>query len=404
MMISICLYFKVHQPYMLNHFRSADIGRMRAYEDHQGDMVNINQAADACYLPANSLMLSLIEKYQGRFRVSFCISGTMMELLNRYRPDVMSSFEKLSATNCVEFLGETYYNSLSWLYSKQEFKRQVEKHRQSVLHYFNCIPSIFRNTDLIYNNDLGLLLREMGFGGVLCEGVKGILEGRSNNLVYTVPGATRMGLLLRHARLSDDIAFRFEDKTWDQFPLTGEKFASWIRDLPQTDQVVNLFMDYETLGIHKKVESGIFDFLASFPQELLKRPELVFDTPSEVFRKYNPSGEYAVSNTISWDAHPGENNIVWNSNVMQHKMLKKISSMEKVVISSGDKAVLDRWGRLQAADYFFGMVDGFHPDSCAAGSRSRRSFKENYESYSNIVTDFELAIIRMSMKRITGKT
>jgi alpha-amylase len=247
---------KVHQPYRLKRFMGSDIGACHTYEDAEAGITHINELADKTCLPANEILGRQIRTHRGRFKVSFSISGTALELFARYRPDVIESFRELVGTGCVEFLAETFYHSLSSLYSAVEFQRQVQQHSTLVHDLFGLRPVVFRNTDLIHNNRIAALVSRLGLQGILCDGIHSILKGRDANRLYTVPGDTGLVLFLRNATLSDDIAFRFGDPLWTEHPLTAGKFATWLHRHPPRTEVVNLFLDYETFGTHKPGGSG----------------------------------------------------------------------------------------------------------------------------------------------------
>jgi alpha-amylase len=399
-MTSVCLYFKVHQPYRLKNYKPEDITVNSCYEDPAADAENIDRMADESYLPANEIISQQINEQNGKFRISFSVSGTILELFMRHRPDVIKSFKKLAATGCVEFLSETYYHSLSSFHSSNEFQRQVSKHAELITRLFGKEPVVFRNTELIHNNKIAQIIANMGLKGILCEGVERILKGRSVNQVYTSPGLESyredFSLLLRNAALSDDIAFRFNDTTWSEHPLTADKFAEWLSSHPANDKVINLFMDYETFGIHKKNDTGIFDFLKSLPSEVLKNDGLKFATPSEVINEQFPKDVYDVPETISWE-DKSEASCVWCENVMQNNTLKKIYSIGKLVQQSDCEKSVDLWGRLQAADYFYYMSE-----KKAEASKYLNPFttpREAFQNYTNLVTDFEISLIRKGIEK-----
>lgn len=392
-MTSVCIYLKVHQPYRLKKYASKDIDVNHCYEDAAADKAAIDFAADACYLPGNEILYRSLKLHKGKFRISFSISGTVLGLLQLYRPDVIDSFKRLMNTGFVEILAETYYHSLSFLHSKREFQRQVEKHSAMVKEIFNAEPAVFRNTELIYNNELARFISSLGYKGLLCEGVERILQGRSVNQLYAAPDNGDFGLLLRNTALSDDIAFRFDDANWSEHPLTAEKFAYWLHAYPENTDVINLFMDYETYGIHKKSESGIFDFLEALPAAILINKNFQFSTPSEVLQKYYPRDIYNANKTISWE-NRSDANCIWCENVMQNNTLKKIYNIENMVINSNCSKSIDIWGRLQAADHFYYMREETaysdnnkyqNPFSCA---------KEAFQNYNNILIDFEISLIK----------
>lgn len=399
-MTSVCLYFKVHQPYKLKRYGSQDVGVVHCYTDEQATRASIDMAADQCYLPANDIIYQSILANQNSFRVSFSISGITLELLQRYRPDVISSFRRLVATGCVEILGETYYHSLAFLHSADEFNRQVSKHADTIRELFGKRPAVFRNTELIYNDSLAAQVAPMGFTGVLCEGTESVLKGRSPNHVYTAAADTPVSLLLRNARLSDDIAFRFGDTNWSEHPLTAGKFSEWLHSHPQNTEVINLFMDYETFGVHKKRDSGIFDFLEALPGEVLRDAGFLFSLPSAVIQFSTPADTYQVTKTISWE-DKGDDSCVWSENMVQNNMLKKIYSLEKMVKGSSCEKSLAKWGRLQSADHFYYMT--------TKNAKYRNPFSsvgEASASYTNILADFEISLIRKNLekKKYKGST
>lgn len=387
-MVAVCLYFKVHQPFRLKKYDAKEIDVCHSYSDIESDRQSINYVADNSYLPANRIIQELVKTSAGKFRVSFSISGTTLELLQTYRPDVIDSFRQLIATGAAEMLAETYYHSLSSLHSSIEFTRQVEKHGALVRELFGIKPEVFRNTELIYNNQLGAQVAAMGYKGILCEGVERILQGRSPNRLYQSAQEQAIPLLLRNARLSDDIAFRFDDQQWVEHPLTAGKFAEWLHTHPGGTQVINLFMDYETFGIHKKTESGIFDFLQALPGEITKNEAFEFALPSEIIKAHEPADTYDVAQTISWEDR-AEASCVWSENVRQHNTLKKIYSLEQLVMSSNCICAMGNWGRLQSADHFYYMSHDngkyINPFSNAA---------EAFHNYNNIVMDFEISLIK----------
>jgi len=401
-MQSLCLYFKIHQPFQLKQYHAKDIDVLHSYENPEADIAVINKLADECYLPANEIILSNIFESKGKFKISYSISGTVLELLSLHRPDVIDSFKKIIATGCADILSETYYNSLSYLYSKNEFQRQVQKHQAFINELFGLNPSVFRNTDLIYENKLAQYLSGLGLQGILCEGASEILKGRSPNNVYSIPDNEKMKLLLRNYALSDDIAFRFDDAKWNEHPLTADKFASWIHNHPEGTDSINLFMDYETFGIHKKKETGIFDFLKALPGEILKNPATQFSLPSAVIATTNAKDIFDVPKAISWENNSGRLN-PWSGNVMQNNTLKKINSLENIVMKSMNKTAIEMWGKLQASDYFHFMANKEAKGENYKYINPFDSAKEICQYYTNIVFDFEINLIKQEINRLKKK-
>jgi len=361
-MTSICFYFQVHQPFRIRNYSFFDIGWNHDYFDDPKNREILNKVADKCYLRTNQKMLELIERHKGRFRISYSISGTAIEQFEKYRPDVLQSFINLANTGCVEFLAETYYHSLSFVHSKQEFKRQVDKHTGLIKKYFNQTPSTFRNTELIYNNELAAFIEGLGFKGILCEGVDRLLAGRSPNFLYRpVIGSPEVKLLLKNHLLSDDIAFRFSDRGWAQFPLTADKFANWVYQVAGHGETINLFMDYETFGEHQWESTGIFDFLDQMPGQILNHPDFNFKTPSEVVEAYPTRGIYDAHDFISW-ADTERDLSAWLSNSMQREAFRQVYSLEEKIKACSDKELLCDWEKMQTSDHYYYMCTKFWND------------------------------------------
>jgi alpha-amylase len=361
-MVAISFYFQVHQPFRLRSgFDYFAIGTDAPHEDEATNREILRKVADRCYLPANALLLELIEKHQGRFRVAFSISGVALEQFERYDPRVIESFRALVQTGAVELLSETYYHSLAFLFSETEFQRQVRLHRKKVQELFGVTPTAFRNTELIYDNHLAQLVEGMGFEAVLAEGADRVLEWRSPNFVYRPAGTQSVALLLKNYRLSDDIAFRFSDRGWSEWPLTADKFVDWTRQIEGAGEVVNLFMDYETFGEHQWECSGIFEFLRHLPDAVLRHPDASFLTPTEVARRYRPIAELDVPNPVSW-ADSERDTSAWLGNPMQDAAAELTYSLEKEVLATRDEGLIHAWRKLQTSDHFYYMCTKFWAD------------------------------------------
>lgn len=391
-MPSICFYFQVHQPYRIKQYTFFDIGNDHVYENDKQNKEIMNKVSDKCYLKTNKKMLELILRHEGKFKISYSISGTALEQFEKYRPDVLQSFIELSNTGCVEFLAETYAHSLSFLYSRKEFKRQVQKHTELIRKYFHQTPKVFRNTELIYSNELASAIEVMGYKGILCEGVDRLLGNRTPNHVYNPKGSENIKLLLKNYRLSDDIAFRFSDKGWKEFPLTADKFKTWAHAIAGNGETVNLFMDYETFGEHQWESTGIFNFLDQLPTEILQHPDFDFKTPSEVIETYEARDTYDAPDYISW-ADTERDLSAWMSNSMQQESLKRIYSIEKDILASEDPGLLKTWERLQTSDHFYYMCTKFWNDGDVHKYFS--PFDSPYDAYlhfMNIFSDLESSL------------
>ncbi|MDE5732629.1 MAG: glycoside hydrolase family 57 protein [Bacteroidales bacterium] len=389
---SICLYFQVHQPNRLRLYRFFDIGKDSHYYDDFANRTILRRVAQRCYLPMNALLLELIEANKGAFKVAFSISGSVLEQFDRYAPEVIDSFRKLADTGCVEFLSETYYHSLASLSSESEFKHQVLKHKAAIEHYFGVTPKAFRNTELIYSDAIGEMVYEMGFKTMLTEGAKHVLGWKSPNYVYSCAMAPGLKLLLKNSSLSDDIAFRFSDRTWADWPLTGEKYLAWLKASAQNDEIVNLFMDYETFGEHQKAQSGIFDFMKFLPEVILKDGEFEFVTPSQASKKHRPVGELDVPDPISW-ADEERDVTAWLGNELQNDAFGKINEQVEKLALLNDEALWSDFGHLQESDHFYYMCTKFFSDG--AVHKYFNPYDTPYEAfinYMNVVSDFILRV------------
>ncbi len=380
-MASVCFYFQVHQPIRLRRYTVFD--KDAKYFDSKKNGEICRKVANKCYLPTNRLILELINRYDGRFKVAYSITGTLLEQLNHYAPEVISTFDALARSGCVEFLSETYYHSLSFLYSREEFIEQVRKHNSTIESFFGQKPRIFRNTELIYNNDLAGFIESMGeFDGIISEGADHILGYRSPNYVYQPKNCSKLKLLLKNYTLSDDIAFRFSNRGWNQWPLTADKFARWVGDVNGNGYVVNLFMDYETFGEHQWKDTGIFDFMRHLPGEIFKHPDNNFMTPSEVIKTYQPVGIIDVPYLISW-ADTERDLSAWLGNAMQSSALHEIYRIEKSIKKTGDEKLIADWRRLQTSDHFYYMCTKYFADGDV--HKYFNPYDSPYDSYINFM-------------------
>lgn len=401
-MSSICFYFQVHQPLRIKKYRYFDIGKDKKYFNDKSDTDLNNEkilkkVAGKSYLPTNKVLLELLEKHP-EFKISFSLSGLAIEQFEKYSPETLESFQKLVDTKRVELLSETYYHSLSFLYSKDEFKSQVELHDKKLKDVFGVKkPKVFRNTELIYNNELAMEVEKIGYTGILAEGADHILGWRSPNFVYKPVGTKKIKLLLKNYKLSDDIAFRFSQKSWKEFPLTSEKFAQWVNAINGNGQVVNLFMDYETFGEHQWEDTGIFDFLRALPGELLKHPDNDFVTPSEAVECYEPLGEIDMHSFVSW-ADVERDLSAWLSNSMQHDAMKKLYDLKDKVYESKNNKLIRDWQRLTTSDHFYYMcVKWFNDGDVHAYFNPYDSPYDAFRYYMNVLTDLE---IRLNSKNV----
>jgi len=396
-MPSICFYFQVHQPLRIKKYRYFDIGKKGPYFDDNSDSNLNNQkilqkVAQKSYLPANRLLFELIKEYP-KFKVSFSLSGLAIEQFEKYSPETLESFQKLVDTKRVELLSETYYHSLSFIYSKDEFKSQIDLHAEKLKNVFGIKrPAVFRNTELIYNNDLAKYIEGLGYKGILAEGADHVLGWRSPNFVYRPVNTKKIKLLLKNYKLSDDIAFRFSERSWCEYPLTAEKFAAWVNAINGNGQIVNLFMDYETFGEHQWEDTGIFNFLRALPREILKHPDNDFTTPFEAIKKYEAVGEIDVPYYISW-ADVERDLSAWIGNSMQADALSKLYEIKDKVYKSKNNEIKKDWQRLTTSDHFYYMcVKWFQDGDVHAYFNPYDSPYDAFRYYMNVLADLELRL------------
>ena len=387
---SICLYFQVHQPNRLRQYRFFDIGKNSHYYDDFTNRTILRRIAQKCYLPMNELLLQQIEEQKGAFKVAFSITGTALEQFDRYCPEVLDSFKKLAATGCVEFLSETYYHSLSSLASESEFKHQVAKHNEAIEKYFGVTPTTFRNTELIYSDSIANMVGDLGFKTILTEGAKHVLGWQSPNYLYKATTKKNQKLLLRNSGLSDDIAFRFSNKGWENWPLTTDKFVSWLKS--GDGEIVNLFMDYETFGEHQAASTGIFDFMKYLPAAVLADGEFEFVTPARAARKHKPVAPLCIPDAISW-ADEERDTSAWLGNELQNEAFNKLYSLSEKLAILNDAELWSDFGHLQESDHFYYMCTKYFSDG--AVHKYFNPYDTPFEAfinYMNVLSDFMLRV------------
>ncbi len=377
-MASVCFYFQVHQPYRLRRYSIFD--QDSNYFDDAKNAEICHKVANKCYIPANQCIYDLIKLHEGRFRVSYALTGVVMDQFATWCPQVIDSFKRLADTGCVEFLAETYYHSLSFLYSRTEFQEQVRLQQEKIKSLFGQTSRVFRNTELIYNNEIAAAVAGMGYKAIIAEGADHLLGYRSPNFVYSAPNSS-IRVLLKNYRLSDDIAFRFSNRGWAEWPLTADKFAKWVNQVNGCGYTVNLFMDYETLGEHQWAETGIFDFLYHLPGEVMRiNLDNNFKTPSEVIDSYEPVGEFNAPHLISW-ADTERDLSAWLGNAMQSNALQECYNLEAAVKAKGDEALLNDWRRAQTSDHFYYMCTKYFADGDV--HKYFNPYESPYDSYIN---------------------
>lgn len=404
-MPSVCFYFKVHQPWRLKNHNSLGSSEsdppdlMSHYFEKDGkDKRVFERVAKKCYYPASDLLLEAIDEFNNQdkeFKVAFSLTGTFIEQCREFDPEVLERFKDLVDTGRVEVLGETYYHSLASLFENfDEFREQVKLHRSLVQEEFGVKPTTFSNTEALYNNRIAEEVEAMGFEGIITEGADRVLGWRSPNYLYQPPEAVgSLPLITKNYRLSDDIAFRFSADWWDKWPLTADKYASWLA--ANEGDVINLSMDYETFGEHHWADSGIFSFLRHLPREVLKRENLDFKTPSEVVEKYDPKDEIDVFEygSISW-ADMERDETAWLGNWMQKFLFNEIKRLGPLVKRTGNGDLLGVWRNLQTSDHLYYLSTKGHGDGDVHSYFS--SFNDEYEafrSFLEVLQDFKNRVL-----------
>jgi alpha-amylase len=382
----------VHQPFRHRRYRFFDIGNDHYYYDDYANETIMRKIADKSYLPTNKLLLKLLKNLNGKFKVAFSITGVALEQFELYAPEVIDSFRDLAKTGHVEFLSETYSHSLSSLKNKAIFEEQVKLHDQKIIDLFGQKPKVFRNTEMIYSDDIGAQIYQMGYKGILTEGARHILGWKSPNFLYVNAHNPRLKVLMRNFKLSDDISFRFSNTNWSQYPLTAEKFIGWLKKLDPKEEVVNLFLSYDSFGNRQPKESGIFNFLEHFVQQVLKEQFLKFSTPSEMIEQLQPVSVVSVPHPISW-ADEERDLTAWLGNEMQKEAFEKLYSVSQRMAVCTNSELQKDWNYLQVSDHFYYMSTKFF--SSGESHSYVNPFDSPYEAfinYMNVLSDFKMRL------------
>lgn len=395
---AIVLYLHVHQPFRVRHYTIFDSGKKHDYFNApDGDKTNneriIHKVANKSYLPTNEKLYVLLDTYP-EFKLSLSITGTILDQLERWSPETLQSFQKLVSTGRVEIVAETYHHSLAFFYSRAEFEMQVAMHRQKIEQLFGQTPKVFRNTELSYNNDLAYWADKAGYKGILAEGWDPVLGWRSPNYVYRPTYTDQIRLLMKNYRLSDDIAFRFGDREWSEWPLTADKFTRWLNETGDATNF-NLFMDYETFGEHQWDDTGIFDFLHHLPEQWLKSPEHSFMTVSEAIDHFHPVDHIDVPNTTTW-ADTERDLSAWVGNSMQQQAIEALYSLQDMIIKSSDLDLIEDWRKLQTSDHFYYMCTKWFNDGDIHAYFS--PYDTPYEAYMNFMNAWHDLKFRLTQK------
>lgn len=391
-MKTVCLFFQIHQPFRHKRYRFFDIGNEHYYYDDFTNESIMHKIALNSYLPANKLLLKLASQLGNNFKIAFSITGLALEQFQLYSPEVIESFQKLVKTGCVEFLSETYSHSLSSLYNKSVFEEQVKLHQQKIFELFGVHPEIFRNTEMIYSDEIGAHVAEMGFKAMLTEGAKQVLGWKSPNYVYVNALNPRLKVLMRNFKLSDDIAFRFANTNWVDYPLTADKFITWIENFNPKDEVINIFLSYESIGGRQSKETGIFNFIESLVTKIVKHPALKFATPSEIIEELQPVSAVSMPNPISW-ADEERDLTAWLGNNMQKEAFGKLYKLTNQMQNCTREDLIKDWNYLQASDHFYYMSTKFFSDGEVHSYFN--PFDTPYDAfinYMNVLSDFKIRL------------
>jgi len=362
----ITLYLHVHQPLRVRDYSVFDTAIDHNYFNDPDPLSDRNnekvfrKVADKSYRPMNALLEKLLAEHDD-FKLSLSITGTFLEQAEKWAPDVIASFQRLVATGKVEIVAETYYHSLAFFYSRTEFERQVEAHKTKIRELFNVETSVFRNTELAYNDSLAQWADEYGFKGILAEGWDPILDWRSPNFVYQPEGTKNISLLLKNYKLSDDLAFRFSNKAWSEWPLTANKYTEWANASIEDSPLINLFMDYETFGEHQWQDTGIFDFFEDFVGRWISNPDNTFYTVSEAIDANKPVGELSMPATVTW-ADAERDLTAWLGNSMQQEAMGHLYALEADILRTKDADLINDWRKLQTSDHAYYMCTKWFSD------------------------------------------
>ena len=380
----------MHQPWRLKVYRFFNIGKDHNYLDDFTNRAIMQKVARQCYLPMNALLLKLIKENKGAFKCSFSITGSAVEQFRAYAPEVLDSFRALAETGCVEFLAETYSHSLAALSSKEDFVEQVKLHSKMIKDEFGKKPVAFRNTELIYSDQIGEMVAGLGFKTILAEGAKHVMGWKSPNYIYTNAIDNSLRVLLRNYKLSDDIAFRFSNQGWDQYPLTADKFAQWVKE--DNGEVINLFMDYETFGEHQKADTGIFDFMKAMPAAVLSQGDICFSTVSEAAKSSQPVGVLHCPHVMSW-ADEERDVTAWLGNELQNEAFSKLYALKDKVKALKNADYEYVWNFMQTSDHFYYMATKWLSDGDVHSYfNPYGSSYEAFINYMNVLSDFEIEV------------
>lgn len=399
-MTDVVFYFQVHQPNRLRRYTFFDIGVHDRYFDDTENARILRRVSEKCYLPMNALVLHLVQQHEGAFRVAYSISGAALDQMERWAPETLESFVRLARTGCVEFLCETSHHSLSALFDLDEFEAQVRAQSDRIQKLFGRVPVTFRNTELVIDERIARAAESLGFKAILGEGADHLLGWRSPHRVYRPQTCDRIKLLLRSYKLSDDIAFRFSNRQWNEWPLTAEKFASWVHGVPEEDVFIGLFMDYETFGEHQWSETGIFKFMEHLPRAILANPRFRFRTPAEVAAETDPVSRLEIPHPTSW-ADAERDLTAWLGNPMQraaNEALYSLAPAVRKVPQATHPELLAHWRNLSTSDHLYYMCTKWFSDGDVHKYFSPyASPHDAFIAFMNVVDDLGRRVARASV-------
>ena len=384
-MKTICLYFQIHQPFRLRRYRFFDIGNDHYYYDDFQNGEIFKKVADMCYIPATRAIIDMIKKSDGQFKLAFSISGVALEQMEIYSPELIDNFVELIDLGCVEFLAETYAHSLSSLGDHDEFRAQVNMHTEKIKSIFGVTPKVFRNTELIYSDDISDLIYDMGYRGMLTEGAKHVLGWKSSNYMYSSAAHPEIKLLLKNDRFSEDLSMRFADYSWSEYPLTADKYISWIASTAEAENIINLFLNFEILGSLHSSSTGIFEFFKALPYFAAQK-NISFSLPSELFETKKAVDSIVVPYPMSW-VDEEKDCSSWLGNVLQKEAFKKINEISERVRLCSDRRILQDWLYLQSSDHFYYM-NTKHFNLFSPYDNPYDAFN----NYMNVLSDFILRV------------
>lgn len=394
---TIALYLQLHQPYRIKRYTIFDTAHDHVYFNDEGESDTNNRlvferVAEKSYRPMLTLLERLGEEHKG-FRFTLSMTGTFLEQAEAWTPDVVQTLKRLVAKGNVELLAETYHHSLAFFYSRREFETEVNLHREKIFTTFGVIPSVFRNTELAYSDELAAWAAAHDYKGILAEGWDGVLDWRSPNYVYKAAGTDSLVLLLKNYKLSDDLAFRFGDRKWSGWPLTADNYVERLHQSDPSAQIINLFMDFETFGEHQWEDTGIFDFFDKFVAAW-SHSDNTFATTSDVISQHSPVDTISMPEVVTW-ADSERDLSAWNGNALQQEALKHAYALEAEVVQSGDKELIADWRRLLTSDHAYYMATKWHEDgNIHAYFSPYDSPYDAFLSYMNVVRDVRWRVMQ----------